>query len=205
MKSSKEQIDKIEETLIAAYRKQEDLKLPPDWRQQVMQDIVSLARPTAVPPEKKIKTIFPRRTRALAAVALAAIAGWLILTNLDWYDPWISLKPDLVVVESHTAYWLEAGDRDSGVRNVQVTVVQKEVKVKVLSHSPKPSGRIWGITDGGVKKVEIPLVIDAQALGLQEGTATLLITAHDLSWRNGFQGRCTTLVRKLVITRGKSP
>lgn len=205
MKSSKEQIDKIEETLIAAYRKQEDLKLPPDWRQQVMQDIVSLARPTAVPPEKKIKTIFPRRTRALAAVALAAIAGWLILTDLDWYDPWITLKPDIVVVKSHTEYWLEAGDQDSGVRNVQVTIIQEEMKVEVLSHSPKPSGRNWGFNDGGIKKVEIPLSIDAQALGLREGMATLLITAHDLSWRNGFRGRRTTFVRKLVITREKSP
>ena len=54
MKSSKEQIDKIETTLIAAHRRQEELQLPPDWRQQVMQDIESLAGPTAFPQEKKI-------------------------------------------------------------------------------------------------------------------------------------------------------
>ena len=205
MKSSKEQIDKIEETLIAAYRKQEDLKLPPGWRQQVMQDIESRAKSTAVPPEKKIKTIFPRRTRALAAVALAAIAGWFILTNLDWYDPWITLKPDLHVVESHTAYWLEAGDKDSGLRNVQVTIIQNGLRIVVLSHSPQPLKGIWGIKDGGVKKVEIPLVIDVQALGLQKGTAILLITAHDLSWRNCFRGRRTTLERNVQIAQAKSP
>jgi len=47
--------------------------------------------------------MFPRRIGALAGVALAAIVGWLILANLDWYDPWITLKPDLTTLKSHAA------------------------------------------------------------------------------------------------------
>ena len=54
MKSSKKHLDKIEAALIAAYRKQEDLQFPADWRQQLMQDISSMAGPTAFPQEKKI-------------------------------------------------------------------------------------------------------------------------------------------------------
>jgi len=205
MKSSQKHLDKIEEALIAAYRKQEDLQFPPDWRQQVMWDISSMAGPTVFPQEKKMRTMIPRRIGALAAVAVAAVVGWLILANLDWYDPWITLKPDLAALESHGAFWLAAGDQDSGLRNMKVTVIQKEMKVEVLSKNFEPPGGIWAGTSGAVKKVDFPLEVDAQALGLQEGTATIVVTVRDLSWRNWFKGRATTLKKEMVIYYKKSP
>jgi hypothetical protein len=133
MKSSKEQIDKIEKTLIAAHRRSEDLQFPPDWRQQVMRDIDSLAGPTAFPREKKVRTMIPRRIGALAGVALAAIVGWLILANLDWYDPWITVKPDITALGPHSAFRVAAGDQDSGLRRVKATVIQKEMTIEVLA------------------------------------------------------------------------
>ncbi len=205
MKSSKKHLDKIEEALIAAYRKQEDLQFPPDWRQQVMKDISSMAGPTAFPLEKKTRTMIPRKIGALAAVAVAAVVGWLILANLDRYDPWITLKPDLADLESHAAFWLEAGDVDSGLRHVKVTVIQKEVEIEVLSRNLEPPGGIWDTKGEATKKVDFPLTLDAQALGLQEGKATLVITARDLSWRNGFKGRITTMKKEMVIYYKKSP
>jgi len=205
MKSSKKHLDKIEEALIAAYRKQEDLQFPPDWRQQVMQDVSSMAGPTAFPQEKKVRTMIPRRIGALAGVAVAAVVGWLILANLDRYDPWITLKPDLADLGSHAAFWLEAGDQDSGLRHVKVTVIQKEMKVEVLSKNLEPPGGIWGGTGDAVKKVDFPLALDAQDLGLQEGKATIVVTVRDLSWRNGFKGRITTLKKEMVVYYKKSP
>ncbi len=205
MKPSKKYLDKIEEALIAAYRKQEDPQFPPDWRQQVMQDISSMAGPTAFPQEKKIRTMIPRRIGVLAGVALAAIVGWLILANLDWYDPWITLKPDLAALESHGAFWLEAGDIDSGLRSVKVIVVQKEVRAEVLSKDLEPPGGIWAGTSHAIKKAEFPLELDAQALGLHEGKATIVVTVHDLSWRNWFKGRTTILKKEMVIYYKKSP
>ena len=205
MKSSQKHLDKIEEALIAAHRRQEDLHFPPDWRQQVMRDIDSLAGPTAFPQEKKIWTMIPRRIGALAGVGLAVIVGWLILANLDWYDPWITLKPDLAALGSHTAFWLEAGDVDSGLSHVKVAVIQKEMEVEVLSKNLEPPGGIWSTADDAVKKVDFPLVLDAQALGMQQGQATIVVTVHDLSWRNGFRGRITTLKKEMVIHYEKSP
>ena len=205
MKSSKKHLDKVEEALIAAYRKQEDLQFPPDWRQQVMQDIDSLAGPTAFPQEKKIRTMIPRRIGALAGVAVAAVVGWLILVNLDWYDPWITLKPDKTAMESNAAFWLEAGDQDSGLRNVKVTVIQKEMKIEVLSKNLEPPGGIWGTQGDAVKKVGFPLELDPQALGLQQGKATIVVTVRDLSWRNGFKGRIITHKKEMVIHYQKSP
>jgi hypothetical protein len=205
MKSSKKHLDKVEAALIAAYRKQEDLQFPPDWRQRVMQDIDSLAGPTAFPQEKKMRTMIPRRIGALAGVAVAAVVGWLILANLDWHDPWITLKPDLAALESHAAFWLEAGDQDSGLRNVKVTVIQKEMTIEVLSKNLEPPGGIWGTQGDAVKKVDFPLALDAQALGLQEGKATIVVTVRDLSWRNGFKGRITTMKKEMVVYYKKSP
>jgi hypothetical protein len=205
MKSSEKHLDKIEEALIATYRRQEDLQFPPDWRSQVMQDIDGLAGPAAFPQEKKIRTMVPRRIGVLAGVALAAIVGWLILANLDWYDPWITLKPDLTALDSHASFWLEAGDIDSGLRNVKVTVIQKEMKIEVMSKNLEPPGGIWGGIGDAVKKVDFPLVLDAQALGLQQGKATIVVTVYDLSWRNGFKGRGTTLKKEMVIHYKKSP
>jgi hypothetical protein len=209
MKSSQKDLDKIEAALLAAYRKQEEPQFPPAWRQELMQDISSMAGPTAFPEEKraekKVWGRIPRRIGALAAVAVAAVVGWLILTNLDWYDPWITLKPDLAALESHGAFWLEAGDIDSGLRNVKVTVVQKEVRAEVLSKDLEPPGGIWAGTSHAVKKVDFPLDVDAQALGLHEGKATIVVTVHDLSWRNWFKGRTTILKKEMVIYYKKSP
>jgi hypothetical protein len=55
-----------------------------------------------------------------------------------------------------------------------------------------------------VNAIKIPLLIDAQALGLREGKALLLIIVRDLSWRNWFQGRQTTLERRFIIYPDKS-
>lgn len=199
MKSSKEQIDKIETTLIAAHRKQEELQFPPDWRQQVMQDIQAREGATGAQPEVKIATKAPRRILSWAAAGLAVILGWLLLANLDRYDPWITLKPDLTALESHAAFWLEAGDIDSGLRHVKVTVIQREVEIEVVSRNLEPPGGIWSTKGEAIKQVDLPLDLDAKTLGLQEGKATLVITARDLSWRNGFKGRITTLKKELVI------
>jgi len=205
MKSSRERIDKIEAALIAAHRRQAELQFPPDWRQQVMQDIQEQDGAAAAQPAGKIATKAFRRTLSWAAAGLAVIAGWLIWASLDHYDPWISLKPDLTALESHAAFWLEAGDVDSGLRHLKVTVIQREVEIEVMSHNLEPPGRGWSSSGDAMKKVDFPLVLDAQKLGLQEGTATLVITAHDLSWRNGFKGRITTLKKEIVIYYQKSP
>jgi hypothetical protein len=205
MKSSKEQVDKIETALIAAHRRQEELQLPPDWRHQVMQDIRARDGATAAQSEVKAAAKAPRRMLSWAAAGLAVFVGWLILANLDWYDPWITLKPDLTALGSHAAFWLEAGDVDSGLRRVKVTVIQKEMEIEVLSKDLEPPGGIWSTQDDAVKQVDFPLVLDAQALGMQPGKAKIVVTVHDLSWRNGFKGRITTLKKEIVIYDQKSP
>jgi len=204
MKSSRKDIDKIEKALLAAYQQQEDLQFPLYWRQKVMQEIESLAEPTSSPKEKKSKTIIFRVVGALAALSLAVLVGWLVLANMDWEDPWLSLKRDLTALESHRGLWLEAGDEHSGLRNLTVTVIQEALRIEVFSKNFEPLGGGCYSPSEVVNKVKIPLQIEAEALGLQEGEAILVIMAWDLSWGNWFQGRQTTLEKRFLVHPDKS-
>jgi len=203
MQSTHNDIDRIEAALLAAYRQQEDIQFPADWRQKVMQDI-ELADPAAFPKEKQSKTIIFRVAGALAALSLAVFVGWLILANIDWEDPWLSLKRDVTALESQHGFWLEAGDVDSGLRNLTVFVIQKALKIEVLYKNFEPLGGGCYSPSEVVNAIKISLLIDAQALGLREGKALLLIIVRDLSWRNWFQGRQTTLERRFIIYPDKS-
>lgn len=199
MKTSDKRLDKIEEALIAAHRKKEDLQFPSEWRQQVLQDIKSLPKPGALPHQKERQTIFPHKLRLITALSLAVLVGWLVLANMDRHDPWLSLKHDVAALKPHPAFWLEAGDEHSGLRHLKVTVIQRELKIEMLAKDFEPRGGLWHSRDDVVNNVKIPLVINAQELGLQEGEVTIIIIARDLAWSNGFTGNEATLKKTIHI------
>jgi hypothetical protein len=205
MKSSDNRLDKVEEGLIAAHRRQEDLQLTPEWRQQVLEDIKSQSRPDAVPQETGSKSVAIKKFRWVAALSFAVLAVCLILATIDRRDPWVALKLDKAAHASLAAFRLEAGDNESGLRHLEVTVIQKEIKIKVLAKDFKPRGGLWYSTSDVVKKVNIPLVFNAQELGLQAGEVTIIIKVRDLSWTNGFTGNQTTLKRKILVSHEETP
>jgi murein DD-endopeptidase MepM/ murein hydrolase activator NlpD len=47
--------------------------------------------------------------------------------------------------------------------------------------------------------VEVPVTIEAKALGLKEGKGVLTVAVRDRSWRNWFKGRSHSLKRDLVV------
>lgn len=192
MKFLQEQIDKLEEALIAAHRGQEEVQFPSDWRQQLMWDLRAKARPASA---RRV----PRRILSWAAAALAVIIGWLFLTNLDWYDPWIKIQPVIIFMDSRAAVSLEAGDIDSGIKHLTVTVVQGGKKITLLSHEVEQPNRVLGLIGSTTKKVQITVVLDAKALDLENGPAKIVVAARDLSWRNDFQGRLTTLEKDILV------
>ena len=197
MKATRKKVDKIEAALLAVYRKREETPLPPGWRQRLMESIRSGGRPCLMPSEQMLERPRPKRLLYMAAGALTVIVAGLILANLDWYDPWISLTPSITIVEQRAEYFLEAGDVDSGLRHLKVTVTQDGQEIEVLSQEFSAPG-FWG-SGGGIKKVETPVVLDAGSLPLRQGPATIRIAARDTSARNGFQGRVTVLKRQIYI------
>ncbi len=145
-----------------------------------------------------------RQSRLLLVNLLraAVVAGiiWFIYGNIDWYAPALVLKPDIGVLGAKTDFVVKAEDKDSGLRDLRVTVIQDGQEKEVLART-FPAPPWWGFGSKGSKtlKIELPFTVDAKALGLKEGKATLVVQAHDFSWQNHFQGREATLTRELDL------
>lgn len=127
----------------------------------------------------------------LAVVCLGAFI-WLGLAHLDKEAPWVNLQPPGEVVGSKTAFTLEAGDPDSGLKEAKVTITQGPVEKVVLNRQFPPGGAPG-------EKMELPFTLEPQALGLKEGKARITVTVKDRSWREWFQGRVATQIREVTI------
>lgn len=131
---------------------------------------------------------------------LVALILWLIFGAMDWYDPWIELKPEQAVLGPRTEFLLEAGDKDSGLRDIRVSVVQSSEEKVIMIRTFSRMNGLFGYKGSKFTKIEMPVVADAKELGLKEGKAKIVVTAHDFSWRNRFQGRVTTLIREVEVS-----
>ena len=134
----------------------------------------------------------------LIRAAVVAAVIWFIFGSMDWYDPWIALNPETTVLGARSEFVLEAGDKDSGLNDIRVTVKQAGEDKEVLART-FPSPGFFPSKGSRFNKVEIPLIIDAKALVLKEGKAVLMVTAHDRSWHNHFQGRLAILSRDVEV------
>ena len=119
-------------------------------------------------------------------LGVLALLVFLTLGSLDTEDPWVTPSEKVSVVVPKSGFTLKTGDKDSGLKEVKVTVNQGGQEKLVLSRTFPPGG------EGG-STVEIPVVLDPKTLGLKEGKASFTVTAVDRSWRNFFKGRSTSL------------
>ena len=129
---------------------------------------------------------------ALLALGLVGFLIWLGQSRLDQAPPWVNLQPPGEVVGSKTAFTLEAGDPDSGLKEVRVTITQGNLEKVVLNRQFPPGGAPGA-------KMELPFTLEPQALGLKEGKARISATVRDRSWRDWFQGRTASLSREVTI------
>jgi murein DD-endopeptidase MepM/ murein hydrolase activator NlpD len=75
-------------------------------------------------------------------------------------------------------------DADSGLRAISVRIVYPG-ESKILLEREFPGSRVVG---GSTEAETVAIQLDTGELGLPEGAAELVVTAHDWSWRNGFDG-----------------
>ncbi len=125
-------------------------------------------------------------------LGLVAALAWFGLGRLDFDDPVVALNPPVEVLGAKTDLTVTAADESSGLKEVRVTFSQGGRETVVLDRKFPP-----GATPG--QKVELPVTLEAKALKMQEGKATLAVTARDRSWRNLFQGRTISLSREVAI------
>ncbi|MDD2903908.1 MAG: hypothetical protein PHU44_15890, partial [Syntrophales bacterium] len=91
-----------------------------------------------------------------------------------------------------TAFTLEAGDPDSGLKEVRVAMTQGDREKVVLNRRFPPGGAPG-------EKVKLTFTLEPQALGFKEGKARISATVRDRSWREWFQGRTASLSREVTI------
>jgi murein DD-endopeptidase MepM/ murein hydrolase activator NlpD len=120
------------------------------------------------------------------ALGVLAVVVWVVLGHLDKEDPWVTPSEKVAVVVPKSGFTLKAGDRDSGLKEVKVTITQDGKEKLLVDHTFPPGGEAGSTA-------EVSVALDPKTLGLKEGKATITITARDRSWRNFFQGRTTTL------------
>jgi murein DD-endopeptidase MepM/ murein hydrolase activator NlpD len=129
---------------------------------------------------------------ALLVLAGAGTFLWLGWSRLDHEPPWLNLLPPEEVVGSKTLLTLEAGDRESGLKEVRVTIVQGTAEKTLLTRRFPPEGAPG-------EQVRLPITVEPQVLGFKEGKARITASVWDRSWRNWFKGRSATLSREVLI------
>jgi murein DD-endopeptidase MepM/ murein hydrolase activator NlpD len=144
----------------------------------------------------KLDKIFgDKKTRLwywLALPVLAALLVWWGAKSLDFDDPWISLPDQVTVLGDKTDLVVRVGDAKSGLRELRVTVRQDDQEKVALNRTFPPGG------EPGTEE-EIPVTLEAKALGLKEGQGTLTVSVRDSSWRNWFRGRSRVVTKEVLI------
>lgn len=128
----------------------------------------------------------------ILGLLLLGALGWFLYVHLAGGAPWVRLKTPVTVVGPKTDLVLEAGDKESGLRKVKVTLSQGGREEVVLERRFPPGGEPG-------EKVEIPCSLEPQVLGFQDGKATLALSARDRSWRELFRGRLASVSQEVVI------
>jgi murein DD-endopeptidase MepM/ murein hydrolase activator NlpD len=132
---------------------------------------------------------------ALAVVAAAAlIAGaiWLAL-RMEGEPPAITFPQELHVVGKSATWAFAVEDRKSGQRQLRAWVRQGDRTIPLLSED---------FPGRGTRRREANVVIDAKALGLKDGAATVVVAAQDHSLK-GFKGN--SAFREVAVTVDTQP
>ncbi len=137
----------------------------------------------------------------LLILLLVAIVAALvvIVPRLEGEEPTIAETAPAVLGPDATTLVVEISDEDSGLRSVQVRLVSNgESQTLVERHHP---GTFMTGGATGIETIEVPL--DAEALGLSDGKATIVVTARDWSLRDGLAGNLAE--REIELTVDTSP
>jgi murein DD-endopeptidase MepM/ murein hydrolase activator NlpD len=124
----------------------------------------------------------------LAIVAgTAATAGWL---RCEGGPPELRGPERVYVGRSAAQVSVEAVDADSGIRQLELRVLQRDVRT-TLQQAARPGTLATGGARGVPERIEASL--DPAALGLHEGEARLVAEASDWSWRGWLSGNRASL------------
>jgi murein DD-endopeptidase MepM/ murein hydrolase activator NlpD len=125
----------------------------------------------------------------------------LILAAFFWLmgdieKPQVTIAADSVQIGLDKQVSFEIKDAKSGLRSIEVALVQENKKVLLFGKTYPRKGYLAG---AGPQKIEETIEIKAKALGFKDGAAELVVTAADFSWWNWLRGNSTVNASAITI------
>jgi murein DD-endopeptidase MepM/ murein hydrolase activator NlpD len=127
---------------------------------------------------------------------LAGAGGYGFITYFEGEKPLIDVHTLPSYIGKKAALSLTVSDKKSGLRSIRMKLIQGGTEKGLFAKDFPRQGRNG---TGGTQKEEITLSIDANALKLKEGEATLKITATDYSLRGFMKGNSSELFYTVTI------
>jgi len=125
---------------------------------------------------------------------LAAAGGYAFITWFEGEKPLIVADTLPSYIGKETPLSFTVSDQKSGLRSIQILLIQKNTEKILLSKEFSRPGKNGS---GGTASEDISLTIDTKKF--KEGQATLKITARDYSLRGLLEGNSTELLHPVTI------
>lgn len=132
---------------------------------------------------------------ALLLVAGAAVA--LFFTRCEGTPPVVTVGGPIPLGVAPRDVLVEISDAGAGVRGFEAAVIHAGGEIPLAGRDL--GGSAIPFLGPDTRQTSAPLSIDARALGLAQGDATLRITARDLSWRDWTRGNRTVVEVPLSV------
>jgi murein DD-endopeptidase MepM/ murein hydrolase activator NlpD len=133
----------------------------------------------------------------LVLAALAAATGAAAFLRCEGSAPTLAGPEEVFLGREGATLALEAADAGSGLREVRVVLAHAKGE-SPLAERGFPGTWLRG-GDGSGTAAAIEVAVDAQALGLAEGSAFLRASARDWSWRGRLAGNETRLEIPVLV------
>ncbi len=130
-----------------------------------------------------------------AAIIMLSI-GWYLVDRMEGKIPSVAVNPSIVSLGRSQKVNFTVSDAKSGVRKIEIGIVQGEKENTLFDKSFSSRGFGRG---GDHKREIIDLLIEPEKLGLAEGRAVLRITAWDHSLRGWWKGNKTQVEKPLMV------
>ncbi|MCS5637964.1 MAG: M23 family metallopeptidase [Myxococcota bacterium] len=133
----------------------------------------------------------------IAALAGLVVLGILVSQRFEGTPPRLLSSEEIVLGPVGATLTIEVEDADSGPRSLHVRLLDQSGS-RTLAQEDYPGGLLAGGDSGG-RRQRFELDLDPKALRVPDGRATLVISARDWSWRDGFAGNRTELSIPVVV------
>ncbi|MBU0483492.1 MAG: M23 family metallopeptidase [Proteobacteria bacterium] len=132
----------------------------------------------------------------LIPFAILLVAGAMLLKLYERERPQLSILNDLSKVGMQEEVQMVLTDAKSGLRRVEVYMLQGNKRVKV--HENEFAGMGF-MGNSGPERVEESFVLDGRSLKFEDGEATLEVDVRDYSWWGFMQGNLAVLTYPVLL------